>query len=319
MSPLALTLERLFAQHPNANQTELAHFVGITPQAVQQWMAGKTYPSKERLQRVADFFGINTVELERRLMAEEVQNAATLLKEALEREGWSVTPLRDQEPDLPAIFRGAGVVPNLKAQRGTQTLYFVLRSRSLGKAAIAQHRRLLSLAQRAGNLIVLEPGEWSQAVSKAKAWFAAQQDAKQGEWLCLSHLGDGEASEDGCVPSLICELALARQEAWALLGRRDLAGLKLLSMRGDAMAPTLNPRDLLFVDTSVTAFKGDGIYAFLLDGNLLVRRLQRLPGGRITIKGDNPSYEARTLENHHEINITGQIVAALPMRFSVFA
>lgn len=117
---------------------------------------------------------------------------------------------------------------------------------------------------------------------------------------------------------MICELTLAQQEAWVLLGRRNLADLKLLSMRGDAMAPTLNPRDLLFVDTSVTAFKGDGIYAFLLDGNLLVRRLQRLPGGRLSIRSDNPSYEAHNLENHYEINIKGQIVAALPMRFSVF-
>lgn len=323
MTPFALALRRLFERHPHANQTELARFVGVTPQAVQQWVAGVTQPSPARIEKVAQFFGVRAADLVQRLAKEEASAAERALAQALEAEGWTVQPLRPQDPDLPELFRSEGFCPDLKADKDGHTLYIELKSRPLGQRGVAQHRRLLSLAQRAGNLIVAEPGEWRLAVAQAQRWLAAQQVLPDERYVRLALLdveaGAGGGRVNAEHPDFVGEIALAREEAWALLGRRDLAALKLISVRGDSMMPTLHPRDLLFVDTRITTFKEDGLYVLLLEDALLVKRLQRLPGGRIAVKSDNPAYETFTLEPAHAVRIVGQVIAALPLRFTLFA
>ena len=97
MTPFTLALRRLFERHPHANQTELARFVGVTPQAVQQWVAGATQPSPERIEKVAQFFGVRAADLLQRLANEEASAAERALKEALQAEGWTVEALRRLE------------------------------------------------------------------------------------------------------------------------------------------------------------------------------------------------------------------------------
>lgn len=43
---------------PGGNQSVLARFVGVTPQAVQQWVAGETAPRGKNLAKIAEFFEI---------------------------------------------------------------------------------------------------------------------------------------------------------------------------------------------------------------------------------------------------------------------
>ena len=40
------------------NQSELARYVGVSPQAVQQWVKGDTAPRGKNLQKVAEYFGV---------------------------------------------------------------------------------------------------------------------------------------------------------------------------------------------------------------------------------------------------------------------
>lgn len=47
----------------DGNQSELARHCGVTPQAVQKWIAGKTEPKGKNLSLVAQFLGISAVEL----------------------------------------------------------------------------------------------------------------------------------------------------------------------------------------------------------------------------------------------------------------
>ncbi|MCX8016613.1 MAG: helix-turn-helix transcriptional regulator [Rhodocyclaceae bacterium] len=323
MTPFTLALRRLFERHPHANQTELARFVGVTPQAVQQWVAGATQPSPERIEKVAQFFGVRAADLLQRLANEEASAAERALKEALQAEGWTVEALRRLDATLPELFQEEGFCPDLKATQDGHTLYIEIKSRPLGQRGVAQYRRLLSLAQRAGNLIVAEPGEWRLAVAQAQRWLEARQAMRDERYVRLALLEVEAAAGSGHVnaehPDFVGEITLAREEAWALLGRRDLAALKLISVRGDSMMPTLHPRDLLFVDTRITTFKEDGLYVLLLEDALLVKRLQRLPGGRIAVKSDNPAYETFTLEPAHAARIIGQVIAALPLRFTLFA
>lgn len=40
------------------NQTELAEYIGVKPQAVQQWMNGKTKPKGNNLEKAAEYLGV---------------------------------------------------------------------------------------------------------------------------------------------------------------------------------------------------------------------------------------------------------------------
>lgn len=86
--------------------------------------------------------------------------------------------------------------------------------------------------------------------------------------------------------------------------------LVLISAVGDSMEPTLRAHDLLLIDRSVLNVKQDSIYAFAVDGELRVKRIQRLFDGSLIIKSDNPGYTTETLtpDQAETINIIGRVV-----------
>lgn len=70
--------------------------------------------------------------------------------------------------------------------------------------------------------------------------------------------------------------------------------LSLVTVRGDSMYPTLQDGDLMLVDCQVMEPR-DGIYVFQMEGDLLVKRLQRLPGGLLSVISDNPRFPPFTV------------------------
>jgi len=68
------------------------------------------------------------------------------------------------------------------------------------------------------------------------------------------------------------------------------ADLYLIYVDGESMEPTLRPGDVILVDRRDHLQARDGIYVLRMDGTLLVKRLQRLPGGIINVSSDNASY-----------------------------
>lgn len=56
-------IKRLLEIKNGGNQSELARFVGVTSQAVQQWIADETSPRGKNLTRAADFLGVSPAEL----------------------------------------------------------------------------------------------------------------------------------------------------------------------------------------------------------------------------------------------------------------
>jgi len=56
-------LKRLLDAKNGGNQSELADYVGLEPQSVQQWLAGKTKPRGTRIERIAEFLGVTPWEL----------------------------------------------------------------------------------------------------------------------------------------------------------------------------------------------------------------------------------------------------------------
>ncbi|TWI41056.1 peptidase S24-like protein [Pseudoduganella flava] len=55
---MATRLSRLLQQKNGGNQSEMARYVGVSPQAVQKWVSGVSEPKGKNLQRAAEFLGV---------------------------------------------------------------------------------------------------------------------------------------------------------------------------------------------------------------------------------------------------------------------
>lgn len=114
--------------------------------------------------------------------------------------------------------------------------------------------------------------------------YAALPPRKEG----LPVAGAAPSVEEGAVGD-----ALVFNEDWLRfeLGARP-RDLCLLRVAGDSMAPTLRAGDMILIDRRVTRPDREGIYLLHMDGMLLARRLQALPGGRVKVSSDNPAVDA---------------------------
>lgn len=78
--------------------------------------------------------------------------------------------------------------------------------------------------------------------------------------------------------------------ARSLFGNRPDDEVKVMTVDGDSMSPTLNSGDRLFFDVAMRHFKTDGVYAFVYGRTFHVKRLQ-MQGDKLAVLSDNPTYE----------------------------
>ncbi len=108
--------------------------------------------------------------------------------------------------------------------------------------------------------------------------------------------------------------ALAFKKQWI---HRELhanpGDLYLIHVVGESMEPTLAAGDIILVDhrPGAQGVTHDGIYVLRMDGGLLVKRLQRLPGHRIKLSSDNSAYDPFELSLDsagNDLQIIGRVV-----------
>lgn len=80
------------------------------------------------------------------------------------------------------------------------------------------------------------------------------------------------------------------------LSYSNLENLAIIDGDGDSMEGTFRNGDALLVDRGITEIRTDAIYVFTLDGELFIKRLQRLTGGSLRMISDNPVYPAIMIE-----------------------
>jgi phage repressor protein C with HTH and peptisase S24 domain len=98
------------------------------------------------------------------------------------------------------------------------------------------------------------------------------------------------------------ESVLAFERNWLrahLKGNPD--GLSLIRVQGDSMSPTLEDGDWIFVERQKD-LGGEGIYVFQRDGELWVKRLQRLSGSRVKVISDNPRFPSFVVDCADPVN-----------------
>ena len=128
-------------------------------------------------------------------------------------------------------------------------------------------------------------------------------EASAGNGAYLSPTEQGLLSQE-------FDLTFFRQQ----FGRADAKHLKLITVKGDSMAPTLESGDLLYVDISENYFASDGLYVFTFDGQTFIKRLQKV-GKEMLVISDNPTYKEWTFTQDDDVFIHGRVVFSMPMKW----
>ncbi|MBE5527719.1 repressor [Laribacter hongkongensis] len=92
--------------------------------------------------------------------------------------------------------------------------------------------------------------------------------------------------------------------------RLDPHDLSVISVKGDSMEGVLNDRDVILVNHADNAPK-DGLYVLRIDGDLVVKRLQRKLGGKIGIISANEAYAPYDIDLNdlpNDFAIVGRVV-----------
>ena len=128
-------------------------------------------------------------------------------------------------------------------------------------------------------------------------------EASAGNGAYLSPTKQGLLSQE-------FDLTFFRQQ----FGRADAKHLKLITVKGDSMAPTLESGDLLYVDISENYFAADGLYVFTFDGQTFIKRLQKV-GKEMLVISDNPTYKEWTFTQDDDVFIHGRVIFSMPMKW----
>ncbi|ORM72399.1 transcriptional regulator [Pantoea wallisii] len=126
--------------------------------------------------------------------------------------------------------------------------------------------------------------------------------------------GDGSPSKD--VVEVIRSIEYVPDQARVIFGNRPESSVKLINVRGDSMEGTIEPGDLIFVDVAVSNFDGDGIYVFNFNGDMFVKRLQKVKSELIVIS-DNPRYREWSIseEEMPMLHVSGRVMLSQSQQF----
>lgn len=179
--------------------------------------------------------------------------------------------------------------PNAIGQR----LKFEMKSRGVTSADLADRAGVKTsflydvISGKSANPSTMKLAQVAAALGIALADLLPQQPAAPphtDDYIALPYLDAGQ-SQPGAKPSPpVCFAG-----AW-LKRFGDIASLRLFTVRGDPMEPTLSHNDTVLVDTALKNPAQPGIYV-LSDGFALsVKRIERASSGRVRIVCDNPHY-----------------------------
>ncbi|MCA8058098.1 MULTISPECIES: XRE family transcriptional regulator [Burkholderia cepacia complex] len=108
-------------------------------------------------------------------------------------------------------------------------------------------------------------------------------------------------------------LAMAFRRYWIdnFLGVAP-SNLAVIAVKGDSMEGVLSDRDVILVNQA-DCRPGTGLYVLRMDGELFVKRVQRLPGGTLEVSSANEAYRPFTIDMSappSDFEVIGRVVWA---------
>ena len=93
-------------------------------------------------------------------------------------------------------------------------------------------------------------------------------------------------------------------------GRDNVKNIEAINVTGDSMEPTLNNGNIIFIDKTKQNVSKDGIYAFINENGLFVKRIQRRVDGGLDVISDNKEYPMQIV-NKEGINVLGKVISSI--------
>ena len=97
--------------------------------------------------------------------------------------------------------------------------------------------------------------------------------------------------------SVLRSIEFTPDYAAKLFGRRSTEYIKVITAKGDSMTPTIKSGANIFVDTKINYFDGDGVYVFVFDNEIYIKRIQ-VTGTEVIVISDNLVYEKWRLDKN---------------------
>ena len=102
---------------------------------------------------------------------------------------------------------------------------------------------------------------------------------------------------------------LMTPEVFALYTAAKPEYIKILKAAGESMAPTINPGDIVWLDTSYSTPAADGLYLLDTSSDCIIKRLQTNPfDNSVEVSSDNKAYKSFTTTDYKKLNICGKII-----------
>ncbi|WP_256593736.1 XRE family transcriptional regulator [Avibacterium paragallinarum] len=99
-------------------------------------------------------------------------------------------------------------------------------------------------------------------------------------------------------PEIINQIYLSEEGLRELVGRKNTNGICLINVPTDSMEPTIQKGDVVLIDMNINDYNGEGIYAFAIDGELFIKRLQKMISGSFKVISDNKEkYDPEEMNN----------------------
>lgn len=88
-----------------------------------------------------------------------------------------------------------------------------------------------------------------------------------------------------------------------------LPSLRVIQVAGDSMTDTLANGDHILVDLAQRTLAREGIFVLRLDGELIVKRVQKsFSDGSVTIRSDNARYAPEVISDPDRLDVVGRVV-----------
>lgn len=170
--------------------------------------------------------------------------------------------------------------------------------RKLGEKAALNLELKIGLA--AGTL-TSPPSEEPSTTAPANVVRLPTRPTKDKNFVLIPHLdiaasmGHGKAAPMNIevIRDMTVHLDWLRMQG---LSFSNIDNLAIITGDGDSMSGTFADGDALLVDRGISEVRTDAIYVFTLDGDLYIKRLQRLTGGQLRMISDNPIYPPITID-----------------------
>lgn len=122
-----------------------------------------------------------------------------------------------------------------------------------------------------------------------------------------AHMGTGVESNNEYI-EIVNFVAVAETWAKKHLGG-SLSKIQVITGIGDSMAGTIEAGEILFIDTSINFYDGEGIYVIYTPNGRRAKRLQTLQNGNLKIISDNKKYDTEIIDKNDldQIHIFGKL------------